>query len=106
MRNEKKLMYLQKQNADLIKQIDELKKENFALTSQFEVNKTTILSKEKLLDEKIVLSEEAKRNYDAIVLELQKVKEKYQIAVEEAIEAKERYISKTIQKLKQINHKK
>lgn len=95
MRNEKKVTYLTQRVTELEKENSALKQENQTISTQLEENKTSILLRQKALDEKEKQIEDTQQVYVRTITELKKVKADYEKAIKIAKEAKKKYDAET-----------
>ena len=65
-------------------------KENAALSYQLEANKTSLLSQQKILEEKEKQIDDTLKVYERAITELRKVKKDYETAIKLAAESKKK----------------
>lgn len=106
MRNEKKIAFQQRQIEELKKQVDDLTKENIALSSQLEANKTSILLREKALEDKEAQLDETKSVYERTIEEVRALQNKYNQCIKDAQKARDKYVTEMKQQLKRISRQK
>lgn len=106
MRNEKKVIYLTQRVAELEKENLALKQENQTLSTQLDENKTSILLRQNVLDEKEKQIDDTKQVYERTVAELRKAKADYEKAIKIAKETKKKYEAEIAGLLKRLRKQK
>lgn len=106
MRNEKKVIYLTQRVAELEKENFSLKQENQALSTQLDENKTSILLRQKAIEEKEAQIDETKKVYERTIVELRKIKADYEKAIKISKESNKKYETEIAALLKRLRKQK
>ena len=106
MRSDRKLEIQSKKIIELENRIKELEAENSTLETEIENNKSTILSREQLLDEKEKQLDDTQAKFNAMIEEARKIQSYYKNAVAEAEQIRDEYSKKMEKEFKRIRKQK